>query len=444
LSEGEIHPVDQRPPAGQLVVLAFQHVITMYAGAVTVPLVIGAGLHLAPAQTAYLVSADLLACGIVSMIQCLGIWGVGVRLPVIMGVTFVGVAPAIAIASNPQLGLPGVFGATIVSGFVGMLIAPLFGRAPKVFAPVVIGMTMLLIGLSLVSVGVNWIGGPSGAAAHPANVAVAALVAASILAIVKFGRGFVGNIAILLGVSIGFVAACALGWVNFSGVASADWLRLVQPFYFGLPKFDVSACVSMTLVMVVATIESSGMLFSLGRVVERPLTPNDLTRGLRGDAAGAIVGGLFSSLPYTSYSQNVAVVAMTGVRSRFVCAVAGVILILLAAIPKLAFLVTAIPNPVLGGAALVMFGMVAANGIQVLAQVDYAANRKSLYVVALGLGVGLIPIVSPKFLAGLPSGLAFLQNGVLLGILTTIGLNLLLNSGEAAPAASVQALPDEA
>ena len=365
LSEGEIHPVDQRPPAGQLVVLAFQHVITMYAGAVTVPLVIGAGLHLAAAQTAYLVSADLLACGIVSMIQCLGIWGVGVRLPVIMGVTFVGVAPAIAIASNPSLGLPGVFGATIVSGLVGMLIAPLFGRAPKVFAPVAVGMTMLLIGLSLVSVGVNWIGGPNGAAAHPANVAVAALVAASILAIVKFGRGFVGNIAILLGVSIGFIAACALGWVNFSGVASADWLRLVQPFYFGLPKFDLSACVSMTLVMVVAMIESSGMLFSLGPIVERPLTPKDLTRGLRGDAVGAIVGGLFSSLPYTSYSQNVAVVAMTGVRSRFVCAAAGVILILLAAIPKLAFLVTAIPNPVLGGAASllhngVMLGIVTA------------------------------------------------------------------------------------
>ena len=428
-----IHPVDQRPPAGRLAVLAFQHVITMYAGAVTVPLVIGAGLHLSAADTAYLVSADLLACGVVTLVQCLGFWGAGVRLPVIMGVTFVGVAPAIAIASNPGLGLPGVFGASIVAGLLGLLIAPLFGRAPKVFSPVVIGMTMLLIGISLLGVALHWIAGPGGAASHPGGGAVAALVAVSILLIVKFGRGFIANIAILLGVTIGFIAASALGWVDLSKVAAADWFRLVRPFYFGAPRFDLAATASMTLVLIAAMIESSGMLFNLGAIVERPLTGEDLTRGLRGDAVGAIVGGMLSSLPYTSYSQNVAVVAMTGVKSRFVCAGAGVILILLAAIPKLAYLVTAIPSPVLGGAALVMFGMVAAGGVQMLGRVDFQANRKNLYVVALGLGVGLIPVVDPKFLAALPPQLAFLQSGVLLGIVTTVVLNLVLNSGDAEP-----------
>ena len=441
------HPVDERPPVGPLVVLAFQHVITMYAGAVTVPLVIGAGLHLSNDQTAYLVSADLMACGVVTLIQCIGIFGVGVRLPVIMGVSFVGVAPAIAIASNPSLGLPGVFGATIVAGLIGMLIAPLFGRAPKIFAPVVIGMAMLLIGVSLLDVGVNWIGGEGGAVAHPDHLAVAALVAVSILAIVRFGRGFLGDIAILIGVTVGFVAACLLGWVNLADAANAGWFRIVRPFWFGLPKFDLASIGAMTLVLIVAMIESSGMLFNLGRIVQRPLTGPDLTRGLRGDAVGAIIGGLFSSLPYTSYSQNVAVVAMTGVKSRYVGAAAGVILILLATIPKLAFLVTAIPSPVLGGAALVMFGVVAASGIQVLAQVDFAGNRRNLYVVALGLGVGLIPVVSPKFLAGLPPSMSLLQNGVLLGIVTTIVLNLLLNSGgapQASPQASPMAAIDEA
>jgi len=442
------HPVDARPPAAPLVVLAFQHVITMYAGAVTVPLVIGAGLHLANAQTAYLVSADLMACGIVTLIQCIGVFGVGVRMPVIMGVSFVGVAPAIAIASNPALGLPGVFGATIVSGLIGLLIAPLFGRAPRVFAPVVIGMAMLLIGVSLLDVAVNWIGGTGGAAVHPANVAVAALVAATILAVVRFGRGFVGDIAILIGVTVGFIAASLLGWVNLSDAAGAGWFRLVRPFWFGMPRFDPAAIGAMTLVLIVAMIESSGMLFNLGRIVDRPLTGPDLTRGLRGDAVGAIIGGLFSSLPYTSYSQNVAVVAMTGVKSRWVGAAAGVILILLATVPKLAFLVTAIPSPVLGGAALVMFGVVAASGVQVLAQVDFTHNRRNLYVVALGLGIGLIPVVAPKFLAGLPASMSLLQNGVLLGIVATIVLNLVLNGGEAAQtdlAATVaRVIPQEA
>jgi NCS2 family nucleobase:cation symporter-2 len=176
-------------------------------------------------------------------------------------------------------------------------------------------------------------------------------------------------------------------------------------------------------------VESSGMLFALGRIVERPLTPRDLARGLRADALGALIGGLFNSLPYTSYSQNVAIVSMTGVRSRYVCAAAGALLILLGAIPKLSYLVTAIPPPVLGGAALVMFGMVAANGVLALGQVDFTTNRRRLYVVAIGLAVGLIPNINPHFFDRLPPAVAgYLHNGVMLGILATIVLNLALEA----------------
>jgi NCS2 family nucleobase:cation symporter-2 len=178
------------------------------------------------------------------------------------------------------------------------------------------------------------------------------------------------------------------------------------------------------------------MLFALSRIVDKPLTPQDLARALRADAVGGIVGGLFNSLPYTSYSQNVALVAMTGVRSRFVCATAGVILILLAAVPKLAVLVTAIPHPVLGGAALVMFGMVAANGVETLGRVDFAPGSRNLYVVALGLGVGLIPTIDAKFFDNLPPVAAgVLHNGVMLGIVTAVLLNLVLNRRATAPLA---------
>jgi len=176
-------------------------------------------------------------------------------------------------------------------------------------------------------------------------------------------------------------------------------------------------------------------MFALSRIVDKPLTLKDLTRGLRADAAGALIGGFFNSLPYTSYSQNIAMVSMTGVYSRFVCALAGVILIVLGSIPKLSFIVTSIPLPVLGGAALVMFGMVAANGVQSLGRADVSGNRKNLYIIAASLGIGLIPTLAPKFFDNAPKDLAaFLHNGVMLGIFTAIVLNILLNGISGQPA----------
>jgi len=423
------HPVDSLLPPGKLLVLAIQHVLTMYSGAVTVPIVIGNALHLPTDQTAYLISSDLLACGLITIIQCMGIFGVGVRLPIVMGVSFVAIGPSIAIASNPALGIPGIFGATLASGAIGIFIAPIFSRLSKVFAPVVTGSAMLLIGLSLFGPAIDWAaGGKAGGAGDLPSIAVAALVLLSILAVVRFGRGFLGNMAVLIGILIGYATTIALGWVDFSHIQSAKWLALVQPLHFGLPRFDPLAAASMTIVMLITMVESSGMMFALGRIVERPLTLKDLARGLSADAAGALIGGFFNSLPYTSYSQNIAMVSMTGVRSRFVCALAGVILIVLASIPKLSFVVTSIPLPVLGGAALVMFGMVAANGVQSLGRADVSGNRRNLYIIAISLSIGLIPTLAPKFFDNTPKDLAiFLHNSVMLGIFTAVVLNLALN-----------------
>ncbi len=423
------HPVDALLPPGKLIVLAIQHVLTMYAGAVTVPIIISSALHLAADQTAYLISSDLMACGLITLIQCLGIFGVGVRLPIVMGVTFVAIGPSIAIASNPALGLPGIFGATLVSGVLGLFIAPVFSRLVKIFAPVVTGTAMLLIGLSLFAPAIIWAsGGKADAPGDLPSIAVAGFVILCILGIMRFGRGFLANMAVLSGMLIGYALTSALGWVDFSHVASAGWIAVVSPLHFGMPRFDLLSAVSMTVVMLITMVESSGMMFALSRIVDRPLTLNDLTRGLRADAAGALLGGFFNSLPYTSYSQNIAMVSMTGVRSRFVCAGAGVLLIVLACIPKLSFVVTSIPQPVLGGAALVMFGMVAANGVQALGHAEVTRNRRNLYVVALALSVGLVPTLAPKFFDNMPAFLAiFLHNSVMLGIFVAIVLNLLLN-----------------
>jgi NCS2 family nucleobase:cation symporter-2 len=424
--------VDERLAPPRLLVLATQHVLTMYAGAVTVPLVVSGALRLPADQTAYLVSSDLVACGLVTILQCIGVGGVGVRLPVMMGVTFVSVGPSIAIAANPALGLPGIFGATMVSGLLGLFIAPWFSRLSGLFAPVVTGAAMLLIGVSLMGVAVNWVagGGGGGAPGDLWGVAIALFVIVIILGVTRFAKGFVANTAVLLGIACGFVVAWTSGRVNLEPVSRAAWFSVVSPLHFGPPRFDFLAATSMTLVMLITMVESTGMLFALGRIVNRPLRARDLARGLRADAMGAVIGGLFNSLPYTSYSQNIAIVAMTGVRSRFVCAAAGMILIALGTLPKLSFLVTAIPPPVLGGAALVMFGMVAANGVQTLGRSDLG-NRRNLYVVAVSLGVGMIPVFDPRFYDRLPAAVAtFMNNGVVAGVITAVVLNLILN-GEA-------------
>ncbi|RJG52424.1 purine permease [Sphingobium terrigena] len=424
--------VDAVPPLPRLSALAFQHVLTMYAGAITVPLLIASSLHLSAADTAFLVSADLFACGLVTLIQCLGIGPVGARLPVIMGVTFVGVMPAIAIASQPDLGLRGVYGAAIAAGLMVLLFVPLIGRLRGVLTPTVTGTAMLLIGLSLIGVAIDWAAGGTGAADYGSlrHLGLAALTIATILLVTRFGSPFLSNCAILIGMMFGYGVAAAMGDVNFADVQSASGIELVTPFHFGMPIFDPAAIASMMVVLMVTLVESSGMLTMLGDIVGRPLTARDLSRGLRADCMGAVVGGLFNSFPYTSYAQNIALVSLTGVRSRFVCAGAALFMIALAALPKLSAIVAAMPPSVLGGAALVLFGMVSATGIRSLAAAGLDKSREELLIVAISLSVGLIPTLSDKFFAQLPAALSpFTHSGVLLGIVTAIALNLLLRNG---------------
>ncbi|HAF42700.1 MAG TPA: purine permease [Sphingobium sp.] len=424
-----IHPVDSVPPVGALGALALQHVLTMYAGAITVPLLVASALQLSSEHAAYLVSADLFACGLVTLLQCLGFGPFGIRLPVIMGVTFVGVMPSIAIASQPGLGLAGVYGAAIAAGLIVTPLVPLVGRMRMVLTPTVTGTAMLLIGLSLMGVAVDWAAGGQGAADYgsPTNLMLAGVTIATILIVTRFATGFMANCAILIGMTAGYALAALLGLTDFSGARTAPALQLVTPFYFGMPIFDPAAIASMVVVLLVTLVESSGMLIMLGDIVKRPVSARDLSRGLRVDGMGAVIGGLFNSFPYTSYAQNIALVNMTGVRSRFVCAGAAVILLVLALFPKLSALVAAMHPSVLGGAALVLFGMVAASGIRSLAAAELDRSRENLIVVALSLSVGLIPTLSDRFFAAAPEALApFTHSGVLLGILTAIALNIFL------------------
>ncbi|WP_440976254.1 nucleobase:cation symporter-2 family protein [Pseudoxanthomonas winnipegensis] len=423
-------PIDAVPPAGPLWLLAIQHVLVMYAGAVAVPLIVAGALHLSREDTAFLVSADLFCCGLATLVQSLGLGGFGIRLPVIMAATFASVGPMIAIGGNPALGLPYVFGANLVAGVVGILAAPLIGRLLRLFPPVVTGTVITVIGLTLVGVAVNWAAGGVGAADYgaPINLGLAAVVLLGVLALLRHGRGFIANIGVLLGLAGGMVVAALAGRVDVSGLREAAWLAPVLPFHFGAPKFELWSCVTMCVVLFIVFVESTGMFLALGDIVQRPVDRPALVRGLRVDGLATLLGGVFNAFPDTSYSQNIGLVALTGVRSRWVCVLAGAILIVLGLVPKLAVLVASVPPAVLGGAGLVMFGMVTANGIRVLGLVDFQERRHNLLIVAVGVGLAMAPVAAPAVFDQLPKALApLLHSGIALATLACVALNLWFN-----------------
>ncbi len=473
MSTSYVHPVDEKLPTGKLAALGLQHVLVMYAGAIAVPLIIGRALKLDPEQVAMLISADLFCCGIVTLIQSLGAtqW-FGIRLPVMMGVTFASVAPMVAMANgNPGVaGAQLIFGSIIGAGAISMLIAPMVSRMLRFFPPLVTGSIILVIGISLMRVGINWIFGnpfgptapnivnpehlkwlaevtspgspippaPQGVAllptvpnpkyAEPTGVGIAALVLFSILMISKFAKGFIANISVLLGIVIGGIVASFLGLMNFDKVGKAAWFDVVMPFQFGMPTFDPILILTMTLVMIVVMIESTGMFLALGEMTDSKVDQKALARGLRTDGLGTMIGGIFNTFPYTSFSQNVGLVAITGVRSRFVCVAAGLIMVVLGVLPKMAALVESLPTVVLGGAGLVMFGMVAATGIRILASVDFKFNRFNSLVVAISIGVGMIPLIAPNFKQWMPHGLhPLIESGILLSSITAVTLNMFFN-----------------
>ena len=421
---------DERVPRAALGLLGLQHVLVMYAGAVAIPLIIGRALKLPPEQVAMLVSADLFACGIVTLIQSWGLPGIGIRMPVMMGVTFAAVGPMLSMGTNPAIGLTGIYGAVIASGLFGLVAAPLVGRLLPLFPPVVTGTIILVIGISLMRVGVNWAAGGVGNPNYgaPLYLGIAAFVLCAILAITRYATGFVASASVLIGIALGMILAGFAGLVELDRVAAAPWFDVVRPIAFGWPSFDPVSIVTLCLVMIVVMIESTGMFLALSQITADPVDGRRLTRGLRADGLGTVIGGIFNTFPYTSFSQNIGLVGVTGIRSRWVTVVAGFIMLGLGLVPKLAALVEAVPQCVLGGAGLVMFGMVGATGTRILGGVDFARNRNNLFVVAVSVGFGMIPLVAPNFFKHMPHALhPLLESGILLAAISAVGLNLFFN-----------------
>jgi len=426
-----VHPVDEVLPLPKLATYGFQHVVAFYAGAVLVPIIIAGAIDLPADQLVKLITADLFTCGIASIIQAVGFWKIGVRLPLLQGVTFAGVSPIIAIGLANGGGAPSllyVYGAVIVAGVFTFLIAPIFIKLLRFFPPVVTGTLITIIGLCLVPVGaLDAVTNPATHQPDPTNIRwflYALGTIAIIVGIQRLFRGFLATIAVLLGLVIGCTVAYALGDMTFDKVAEASAFGFTPPFLFGLPKFDFVACLTMIIVLLITAVESTGSTIATGEIVGKRVKASDIGNVLRADGVATTIGGIFNSFPYTAFSENVGLVRLTGVKSRWVVAAAGVIMIILGFLPKVAAVVASIPNPVLGGAALTLFATVAVVGIQTLGKVDFTDHR-NLIIVTTSLALALWVTTYPDIAKAMPTGLNLIfGSGISIGAVAAIVLNI--------------------
>lgn len=426
------HPVDEVLPAPKLALYGFQHVLAFYAGAVIVPILLAGAIGLSTDQLIHLINADLFTCGIASIIQSVGFWKVGVRLPLLQGVTFTAVSPMIAIGlagGGGTAGLQVIYGSVIVAGLFTLFLAPYFSRLIKYFPPIVTGSVILIIGIALLPVAaadaVN--GVPVGKDVSGRDLAYALGTLALIVAIQRIFRGFMSTVAVLVGLVAGTLVAWAFGDAQFDSVGSSAVVGVTTPFYFGAPVFVGSAIISMIVVMLITAVETTGDVFATGAIVDKRITRTDIARALRADGLATAIGGILNSFPYTCFAENVGLVRLTRIKSRWVVASAGAIMIILGLLPKAAAVVAGVPRPVLGGAALAMFATVAVVGIQTLSKVDLNDHR-NIVILASSLGVAMLVTAQPNVATAVPEWAQIIfGSGITLGSIVAIGLNLVFH-----------------
>ncbi|MEZ8370014.1 nucleobase:cation symporter-2 family protein [Vibrio splendidus] len=420
-----LYTLNERPPHGLTFLLALQHMLASIGGIVAVPLIVGASISLPNTEIVSLINAALLASGIVTVAQCLGFGPVGIRLPVVMGSSFAFLGVAISIGNEG--GVAAIMGSALIGSFVVIGASFYMDKVRKLFPTVVSGVVVTLIGLTILPVAMNWVGD------SPANTEQFATLPKLFLALISLGivvgvsvycKGAVAASAIVIGLAGGYIVALSLGMVDLEQISSAAWVGGPEPFKYGF-TFSASAIISMSLVYIVVIAEATGDFMALGNNCQTQVSGKDLKRGLLGDGLGSTLSSILTAMPLASFSQNVGIVGITGVASRYVVAATGGLLILGGLFPKLAAIAVTIPKPVLGGVGFVMFGMIAYAGIRML--IKAADTKRNALVICVGLASGLAVTFEPRLLQHLPHDLAnFLHSGITTGTIMTVLLNLVL------------------
>ena len=407
----------------QAAILGLQHLLAMYSGSILVPIMIASALKYSPEQMTYLISTDIFMCGLATLLQLQLRRHFGIGLPVVLGVAFQSVFPLIMIGERHGAGA--MFGALIVSGIFVMLISGIFSKIRQLFPPIVTGSVITTIGLSLIPVAIGNMGNN---VAKPTtnSLLLASFTILIILFITIFTKGFIRSIAILIGLVAGTLLAAAMGLVDPHVVLQTPWLHLPQPFYFAAPKFYIADCVMMIIIAVVSLVESTGVYLALADITGESLSETRLRNGYRAEGFAVFLGGIFNTFPYTGFSQNVGLVQLSGIKNRKPLYYTAAFLLLIGILPKFAAIAQLIPSPVLGGAMLIMFGMVATQGIRMLSTVNFEGNQNLLIVaVSISMGVGFD---STKLFSSLPDMIQpFISNGIVMSTASAIILNLIFN-----------------
>ena len=408
-------------------VLGLQHLLAMYSGAIAVPLLIGTALKFNATHMTYLVSIDIFMCGFATLIQLFRNKYFGIGLPVVLGCAIQAVAPLEMIGQKFTINT--MYGAIIASGIFVFLIAGWFSKVKKLFPPVVTGTLITVIGLTLIPVAVQNMGGGNAGAKDfgDAKNLITALVTILIILLIEIlAKGFLKSIAVLIGLILGSLLAAAMGMVSLTPVSQASWFHLPQFFYFGVPEFEWSSCITMIIIALVSMVESTGVFFAIGDLLKKDISEDDLKRGYRAEGIAQIFGGIFNTFPYTTFSQNVGLLQLSGIKTKRPIFWAAGMLMAMGLLPKIGALVTIIPTPVLGGAMLVMFTMIAVQGIKMLVHVNLDDSR-NLLIIALSIGLGLGVTVYPQIFQTLPQTVQlFLSNGIVVASLSATILNLIL------------------
>ncbi|PAD66212.1 xanthine permease [Bacillus sp. 7586-K] len=419
--------VNERMPLPKLGILGFQHVLVMYSGAIIVPILLGAALGLSNQELSFLIAADLFTCGLATLIQVLGIGkNIGIKLPIMFGAAVITLPAMIMIGQKG--GLPAVYGAIIVSGLYVFFLSFFIHKLLIFFPKIVIGCLVTIIGFSLTPIAIKDIAGGENSPTFgdPINFLLAISVILTIIILNKFSKGFLKSISILIGIIVGSVLTYFCGMVDFKPVVDASWFSLVTPLYFGLPTFSLTDAIIMSIFITIAVIESVGIYSLVGEMVNKKVTSEQIANGIRAEGIAQVLGGIFNGLPYITFSENVGIMTITGVKTRYALVSASIILILLGTVPKFSSLATIIPSPVLGGAMLVIFGMIGATGIKILSDVKLTNNN--LLIISCSIGFGLGADLIDGLFKKMPALVAMLfGNGIFVGTFIAIVMNIFFN-----------------
>ncbi|HES9398330.1 TPA: purine permease [Streptococcus pyogenes] len=417
------HSTKQEHSHSQSAVLGLQHVLSMYAGSILVPIMIAGALGYSARELTYLISTDIFMCGLATFLQLKLTKHTGVGLPVVLGCAFQSVAPLSIIGA--QQGSSAMFGALIASGIYVILVAGIFSKIARFFPPIVTGSVITVIGLSLVGVAMGNMG-DNVKEPTAQSMMLSLLTIVIILLVQKFTKGFVKSISILIGLVAGTLVSAMMGLVDTTPVVEASWIHVPTPFYFGMPTFEITSIVMMCIIATVSMVESTGVYLALSDLTNDQLDEKRLRNGYRSEGIAVFLGGLFNTFPYTGFSQNVGLVQISGIKTRRPIYYAAGILVVIGLLPKFGAMAQMIPSPVLGGAMLVLFGMVALQGMQMLNRVDFQKNEYNFIIAAVSISAGL-GFNGTNLFTSLPeTAQMFLTNGIVIATLTSVVLNLLL------------------